>query len=77
MSLADSFIARLTDPGMPRAERVPALLHRHLHRLAQGRYAAAWAMLRDAITAAGGRCAGMFFNKVSVQPPAFLKAILP
>ena len=35
------------------------------------------AMLRDAITAAGGRCAGMFFNKVSVQPPAFLKAILP
>lgn len=35
------------------------------------------AMLRDAITAAGGRCAGMFFNRVTVQPPAFLKAILP
>jgi Mrp family chromosome partitioning ATPase len=35
------------------------------------------AMLRDALTAAGGRCAGMFFNKVSVEPPAFLKAILP
>ena len=48
VSLADSFTARLTDPGMPRAERVPALLHRHLHHLAQGRYAAAWAMLRDA-----------------------------
>lgn len=35
------------------------------------------AMLRDAITAAGGRCAGMFFNRVSVEPPRFLKAILP
>jgi hypothetical protein len=35
------------------------------------------AMLRDAITAAGGRCAGMFFNRVTVQPPKFLKAILP
>jgi len=35
------------------------------------------ALLRDALIAAGGQCAGMFFNKVSVQPPAFLKAILP
>ncbi len=35
------------------------------------------AMLRDALAAAGGRCAGMFFNKVSVEPPGFLKAILP
>lgn len=35
------------------------------------------AMLRDAITAAGGRCAGMFFNRVTVEPPRFLKAILP
>lgn len=35
------------------------------------------ALLRDAITAAGGRCAGLFFNKVTLQPPAFLKAILP
>jgi hypothetical protein len=35
------------------------------------------AMLRDAITAAGGRCAGLFFNKVAVQTPAFLRAILP
>jgi hypothetical protein len=35
------------------------------------------AMLRDAITSAGGRCAGMFFNRVTVQPPAFLRAILP
>jgi len=48
VSLADSFTARLTVPDMPRSERVPALLHRHLHRLAQGRYAAAWAMLQDA-----------------------------
>lgn len=35
------------------------------------------AQLRDALAAAGGRCAGLFFNQVSVQPPAFLKAILP
>lgn len=35
------------------------------------------AQLRDALAAAGGRCAGVFFNQVSVQPPAFLKAILP
>jgi Mrp family chromosome partitioning ATPase len=35
------------------------------------------AMLRDAIGAAGGRCAGVFFNKVEAEPPRFLKAILP
>ena len=33
--------------------------------------------LRDSITAAGGRCAGVFFNKVDVEKPRFLKAILP
>ena len=35
------------------------------------------AMMRDAIGAAGGRCAGVFFNKVEAQPPRFLKRILP
>lgn len=35
------------------------------------------AMLRDAIGAAGGRCAGVFFNKVEAEPPRFLRAILP
>jgi hypothetical protein len=35
------------------------------------------ALVRDAIAAAGGRCAGMFFNRASVQPPSFLKAVLP
>ena len=35
------------------------------------------AQLRDALAAAGGRCAGVFFNQVSEQPPAFPKAILP
>jgi translation elongation factor EF-Tu-like GTPase len=34
-------------------------------------------LLRDALASAGGRCAGVFFNKASVQPPAFLRAILP
>ena len=33
--------------------------------------------LRDSITATGGRCAGVFFNKVVAEPPGFLKAILP
>jgi len=35
------------------------------------------AQMRDALASAGGRCAGLFFNKASVQPPAFLRAILP
>ena len=35
------------------------------------------AQLRDALAAAGGRCAGIFFNQASVQAPAFLRAILP
>jgi hypothetical protein len=34
-------------------------------------------LLRDAITAAGGRCAGVFFNKADAEPPGFLRAILP
>ena len=35
------------------------------------------AQLRDAITAAGGTVAGIFFNRVTVSQPGFLKAILP
>jgi len=35
------------------------------------------ALLRDAITGAGGRCAGVFFNRAAVQPPGFMKAVLP
>ncbi|CAN7202836.1 sugar kinase [Caulobacter sp. LjRoot300] len=34
-------------------------------------------LLRDALASAGGRTAGVFFNQASVQPPKFLKAILP
>jgi hypothetical protein len=34
-------------------------------------------LLRDALASAGARCAGVFFNQASVQPPAFLRAILP
>jgi hypothetical protein len=34
-------------------------------------------LLRDALASAGGRVAGVFFNQASVQPPKFLKAILP
>ncbi len=34
-------------------------------------------LLRDAINAAGGRCAGLFFNRAEVKAPGFLKAILP
>lgn len=35
------------------------------------------AQLRDAITAAGGTVSGIFFNRATVAPPAFLRAILP
>ena len=35
------------------------------------------ARLRDAIHTAGGSCAGLFFNRASVEPPAFLKGVLP
>jgi Mrp family chromosome partitioning ATPase len=38
--------------------------------------AAGPAALRDAITAAGGRCAGLVFNRSQAEPPPFLKAIL-
>lgn len=33
--------------------------------------------LRDGIVAAGGRCAGIVFNRAQVEAPAFIKAILP
>lgn len=35
------------------------------------------AQLRDAIAMAGGRCAGVFFNRAEVEPPGFLRRILP
>lgn len=38
--------------------------------------AAAPAALRDSITDAGGRCAGLVFNRAQAEPPGFLKAIL-
>lgn len=34
------------------------------------------AILRDSIAGAGGRCAGVFFNRAAVEPPGFLKAVL-
>ncbi len=35
------------------------------------------AALRDAIEQAGGRCAGLVFNRGRIEPPRFLRAILP
>ncbi len=35
------------------------------------------AQLRDAIATAGGRCAGVFFNRAQVEAPGFLRRILP
>ena len=35
------------------------------------------AMLRGALQAGGGRVAGLFFNKVEIEPPAFLKKVMP
>ena len=39
--------------------------------------AAARTALKDAIVKGGGRCAGLFFNRASVEPPEFLRAITP
>ena len=33
--------------------------------------------LKESILAAGGRCAGLVFNRATVQPPGFLRSILP
>jgi Mrp family chromosome partitioning ATPase len=33
--------------------------------------------LKDAILAAGGRCAGLVFNRLAATPPKFLRALLP
>jgi len=35
------------------------------------------AALRDAIGQAGGRCAGIVFNRAQIEPPKFIRAILP
>ena len=35
------------------------------------------AALRDALEQAGGRCAGIFFNRARIATPGFLRAILP
>ncbi len=35
------------------------------------------AALRDAIEAAGGRCAGIVFNRARISPPPFMKAVMP
>ena len=33
-------------------------------------------LLRDAISVAGGHCAGVFLNKTNAEPPGFLRSIL-
>lgn len=35
------------------------------------------AVLKSALNAAGGRTAGLFFNRVEIEPPAFLKSVMP
>ncbi len=35
------------------------------------------AILRSALQGAGGRVAGLFFNKVEITPPPFLKSVMP
>jgi Mrp family chromosome partitioning ATPase len=39
--------------------------------------AAGPAALKEAILNAGGRCAGLVFNRAAAEPPGFLKAIIP
>jgi Mrp family chromosome partitioning ATPase len=43
---------------------------------AEGKDTRAPAALRDAIEQAGGRCAGLVFNRAQIAPPKFLKRIL-
>jgi hypothetical protein len=38
---------------------------------------AAPAALKEAILNAGGRVAGLVFNRAAAEPPDFLKAIIP
>ncbi len=44
---------------------------------ADGQDTRAPAALRDAIEQAGGRCAGLVFNRGRIETPGFLKALLP
>lgn len=48
VALADSFAAQAAAPDRPPADRLAALLRRHVYRLAQGRHADAWEQLRAA-----------------------------
>lgn len=43
---------------------------------AEGRDTRGPAALRDAIDQAGGRCAGLVFNRARIEPPKFLKSLL-
>lgn len=43
---------------------------------ADQREARAPGLLRDALAASGGRCAGLVFNRARIEPPRFLKALL-
>ena len=43
---------------------------------AEGRDTRGPAALRDAIDQAGGRCAGLVFNRAQIAPPKFVKRIL-
>jgi Mrp family chromosome partitioning ATPase len=44
---------------------------------ADGQDTRAPAALRDAIEQAGGRCAGLVFNRAEIEAPTFLRKILP
>ena len=48
VALADSFAALVATPDHAPADRVTALLRRHVYHIAQGRYASAWELVRQA-----------------------------
>jgi len=48
IAIADAFTARRAAAGAPVADRLPALLQRHVFALARGRYRPAWDLLREA-----------------------------
>ena len=75
--------AELVVVDAPAADRASAALTTAPHMdfsvlvvAAEGRDTRAPAALRDAIEQAGGRCAGLVFNRAQIAPPKFLRRML-
>jgi Mrp family chromosome partitioning ATPase len=69
--------APASERSMAAAEMAPYVDTTVLVVAAEGADTRPPAVLRDTIEEAGGRCAGIFFNRARIAPPSFLKGILP